>query len=406
MNGPDQDTCDDADTHEEAQGAHADGCYARPAGRHVVQGDLQVLLTHRFVQHGVRAIGALLALAVVSLVLAACGDSGSGSGGSGGASGDAETLLRQTFTGTHDIRSGKANIDLRVNVSGDASVRGPISASISGPFQSAGADQLPQFDMALDASAQGQGFRAGLTSTSDRVFVNFGGTAYEVPAQLLDELKASYRRSQAGGSSGQMSLRSLGLDPMSWLQDPTVEGTETIGGVETDHISSQVDVSALLDDVDTILARVGAQGLPTGQQVPSRIPESDRRQIEDAVKSADIDVWSGTDDHTLRKLTLALSVDIPRESTSLDVALSIELTDLNQPQSIAAPATSRPLDELLGQLQGFLGGALGGGALGGGGSGSGAGGASSQQLQAYSDCVQRAGSDVTAAQRCAALLTE
>ncbi|HKG37815.1 MAG TPA: hypothetical protein VKB25_02400 [Conexibacter sp.] len=365
-----------------------------------------MLFTHRFVQHRARAIVALLALAAVSLVLAACGGSG-GSSDSGGSSADAETLLRQTFTGTHDIRSGKADIELRVDVSGDDSVRGPITASISGPFQTAGSGELPKFDMALDAHAQGQGFRAGLTSTSDELFVNFGGTSYQVPAQLLDELKASYRRSQQEGSSDQqMSLKSLGLDPLSWLQDPTVEGTETVGGVETDHITSQVDVNALLDDVDTILARVSEQGgLPTGQRVPSRIPADARSQIEDAVKSATIDVWSGTDDHTLRKLTLALSVDVPRESTSLDVNLSIELTDLNQPQSIEAPATSRPLNELLGQLQGLLGGALGGGALGGGSSGS-AGGASTQQLQDYSACVQRAGSDVTEAQKCADLLTQ
>ena len=364
-----------------------------------------MLLTHRFVQHRIRAIVALLALAAVALVLAACGGSDGEGGSSGGSSGDAETLLRQTFTGTHDIRSGNADIQLRVDVSGEPSIRGPITASISGPFQSAGKGELPQFDMALDAHAQGQGFRAGLTSTSDQLFVNFGGTSYRAPAELLDQLKDSYRRSQREGSSNQMSLRSLGLDPSSWLEDPTVEGTETIGGVETDHISSGVDVNALLDDVDKILARLRDQGgLPTGQQLPSRIPADDRQQIEDAIQSAEIDVWSGQDDHTLRKLTLALSVDVPRESASLDIALSIELTDLNQPQTIEAPATSRPLDELIGQLQGFLGGALGGGALGGG-SGS-SGGASSQQLQEYSDCVQQAGSDVQEAQKCADLLAE
>jgi hypothetical protein len=373
---------------------------------------LQVLFTHRFVQHRARAIVALLALAAVSLVLAACGGSDGGSsdsGGSGGSSEDAATLLRQTFTGTHDIRSGKADIDLRVDVSGDPTVRGPITVSMSGPFQSAGDNELPQFDMALDASAQGQGFKAGLTSTSERLFVNFGGTSYEVPAELLNELKASYRRSQQEGSSDSMSLRSLGLAPMSWLEDPTVEGTETVDGVETDHISSDVNVSALLDDVDKILARVSDQGLPTGQQLPSRIPDKDRAQIEDAVKSAEIDVWSGAEDHTLRKLTLALSVDIPRESTSLDVLLAIELTDLNESQSIKAPATSRPLDELLGQLQGFLGGAFGGaGGLDGSGSDSdgGSGRTSSEELQAYSDCIQEAGSNVDEAQQCAALLTE
>ena len=249
--------------------------------------------------------------------------------------------------------------------------------------------------MALDASAQGQGFRAGLTSTSDRLFVNFGGTSYEVPAQLLDQLKDSYRRSQQEGSSSQMSLRGLGLDPLSWLQDPTVEGTETIGGDETDHISSQVDVSALLDDVDKILARVSAQGLPTGQQVPSRIPDGDRQQIEDAVKSATIDVWSGTDDHTLRKLTLALSVDIPR---AVDLARhpALDRADGPQPAAVDRGARDEPAAQRAARPAAGLPRrrARRRGAGGRSSSGGSAGGASSEQLQAYSECIQRAGSDV------------
>jgi hypothetical protein len=365
-----------------------------------------VLFTHRFVQHRARTIVALLALAVVALVLAACGGS-SGSSDSGGGSGDAETLLRQTFTGSHEIRSGRADVQLRVLVTGDPSISGPITVDISGPFESAGADQLPKFDLALDVHAQGQGFRAGLISTSDRLFVDFGGTAYEVPAQLLDQLRDSYKRSQQQGSSQQrMSLESLGIDPMSWLQDPTVEGTETVGGAEADHLSAQVDVSALLDDLDSLLSSVSGQvSGASGQQIPDRIPADARAQIEDAVKGATVDVWSGTDDHTLRRLVLALNVVPPAGSgpRSIDVTVSIELTDLNQPQTIEAPATTRPLNELLGQLQGFLGGALGGGALGGGSSG---GGTSSDQLDAYSECVQRAGSNVAEAQKCAALLTQ
>lgn len=368
-----------------------------------------MLFTHRFVQHRLRAIVALLALCATALALAACGSSSddSGSGGSGGSSADAQTLLRQTFTGTHDIRSGRADIQLRVVATGDDSIRGPIDVGISGPFQTAGADEIPQFDMSLDLNAQGQGFKAGLISTSDRVFVEFGGTAYEAPGELIDELKSSYRRSQQENSSSGMSLSSLGLDPMSWLQDPTVEGTEDVGGTETDHISAQLDVDALLNDVDKVLARVSSQGLPTGQQIPDRIPADARSQITEAVRSASVDVWSGTDDHTLRKLTLALNVEPPASSggpRTLDLSLSIELTDLNEPQSIEAPATSRPLNELLGQFQGLLGGALGGGALGGGSGGS--GGTSSQQLDAYSNCIQAAGSDVAKAQQCASLLTK
>jgi hypothetical protein len=373
---------------------------------------LQVLLTHRSVQHRARAVVALLALAVVALVLAACGSSGGG-GDSGASSSDAQTLLRETFSGSHTIRSGKANVQLRAVVTGEPSLRGPIELTISGPFESAGTDQVPKFDLALDAHVQGQGFQAGLASTSDQLFVKFGGTSYAVPAQLMDQLRASYRRSQQQGSSRQsMSLQSLGIDPARWLKDPKVVGSDTVGGADTDHISGDVDTGALLDDVDTLLARVKDQGLAgtAGQRIPSRLSASDRAQIEQAVKQATVDVWSGKDDHTLRRLTLALNVVPPSGSggpRSVDLTISIELTDLNKPQTISAPATSRPLSELLGQFQGLLGGALGGSALGGGAGAPGsAGGASSQQLNAYSQCIERAGSNVTEAQKCADLLTK
>jgi hypothetical protein len=362
---------------------------------------LQVLFTHRFVQHRARAIVALLALALVALTLAACGDDGGGGGGGGG-SADAETLLRQTFTGSHDIRSGRADVQLRVVVD-DPSFRGPVDVGISGPFQSAGSDEIPQFDLSLDVDAQGQTFEAGLISTSDRIFVELSGTAYEVPGDLIQELKDSWRRSQEEGSDQQMSLESLGLDPLSWLVDPTVEGSETVGGVETEHISAGIDVDALLDDVETVLQKIDEQGLAgiTGQDVPDSISADARRQIEEAVRTAEFDVWTGSEDHTLRRLRVVLEI-VPPEGDgprSLDIELTVELTDLNEPQTIQAPASSRPLDELLGQFQGLLGGALGGA----GGAG---GGASSEQLDEYTRCIEQAGSDVARAQECADLLTQ
>ncbi len=360
-----------------------------------------MLFTHRFVQHRARAIVALLVLAVAAVTLAACG-------GGGSSGGDAETLLRQTFSGSHQIRSGKANVHVRVVATGDPSLQGPIEATISGPFQSVGSDKLPQFDLALDASAEGQSIRAGLTSTSDRLFVSFGGTAYAAPQQLVQQLEQSFKRAQQQGGSGRhTSLEALGLDPLGWLQDPTVVGTESVGGTQTDHISAKVNVSALLADVDKLLARASSGGIPgvPSTRVPSSLPANVRSQIEQAVKSATFDVWSGKSDHTLRRLTLALNVVPPRGNPrSITVDLSVELTDLNQPQTIAAPTTTRPLSELLGQFQGLLGGALGG--AGGSGGSSGSGGASSAQLNAYAQCVQRAGSNVTEAQKCASLLTK
>lgn len=360
-----------------------------------------MLFTHRLVQHRARAIVALLVLAGLATALAACG----GSGKSGSASGDPQTLLRETFTGTHAIRSGQANVQLRVAVAGVPSLSGPIQIGVTGPFENAGGGRVPKFDLALNASMQGTGIKAGLTSTSDALFVTVGGTAYKAPPQLMAQLQRS--ASQRGSSQPQMSLK--GIDPLAWLQNPSVVGSESVGGTPTDHIRATVNVNALLDDVDKLLAR--AQGLPSlaGRRIPTHLSASQRAQIQQAVKQATVDVWSGKSDHTLRRFALHLSVVPPRSASgprSIDLDVTIELTDVNQPQAITAPATSRPLSELLSQFQGLLGGALGGGALGGAGGSSGSGAASSAQLQAYSQCIQRAGANVSEAQKCASLLTK
>lgn len=339
-------------------------------------------------------------------MISACGgNSTESSGGGSGDTTDAKTLLTQTFTGTHEIKSGKAKLDLKVTAEGDPSVTGPIELKLSGPFQTAGDDELPKFDLALDIGAQGQGFKAGLTSTSDKLFVKFGGTAYEVPAQLVTQMKQSFKESQGSSKSG-LSLDSLGIDPMAWLTDPKVVGTATIGGVATEHVTAGIDVGALLDDIDSVLGKVKDQ-IPSGTtgatQIPDELSADTRKEIEDAVKTATVDIWTGKDDHTLRKLALKVGVVPPAGSDgpkSLDVALSFELQDLNEDQTIEAPTSTRPLSELLGQLQGLLGGALGGGALGGGG------GSSSPNIDEYTQCLQDAQGDVAAAQACASLLTQ
>lgn len=358
-----------------------------------------MLSTHRFVQHRARAIVALLAAMLAALAIAACGGDDKGGGGGGD---DAATLLRQTFSDSHEVRSGRVDARLRLTVD-DPTIRGPVDISVSGPFQSDGPNELPQFDMTVDIEAQGQTFEVGLVATDDKAFVEISGTAYEVPRDLLAELERGFRRAQKEGSDDDTSLAALGIDPLKWLKDPSVEGSEDVGGVETKHITAGVDVPALLDDIDKALAEVDRQGLAdsTGQDVPDRIPADARKEIEEAVKSARFDVWTGADDHILRRLRVVVSVEDDDERDgprALDLELTVELTGLNEPQRISAPGNVRPLQELLGQLQGLLGGALGGD-MGGLGAGS------SDQFEEYTRCIEDAQGDVSRAQECADLLT-
>lgn len=346
--------------------------------------------THRATQHRRRAIVALLLAALAALTLAACGSGDKGGGSGGGDATDARAILRETFSGAHDVRSGRADVRLTIDETGGAQ----YAIGIAGPFQTSGADALPKFDLALDARLGGTGsFQAGLTSTSDRLFVQWAGTAYEVPAQLLDDARRSVEQAQRD-ASGQRSksLAAFGIDPQDWVQDPKVVGQEDVGGVSTDHVSAAMNVGAFLDSVDKLLAEVDRQGLgaASGQNVPSRLSARDRAQIERAVRQASVEVWSGHDDHTLRKIHVRLDVKpVGAGARGGSVDFAFQVSGVNEAQTIEAPAHARPIDELLGQFQGLLGGT----GLGSGSSG------------AYQDCIARAAGDLEQAQRCASLLT-
>lgn len=356
-----------------------------------------MLLTHRVLEHRARAVVALLALVIAAFGISACGGSDGGGGGGGGSS-DAETLLTQAFANVQEIDSGVIDAKVTIAATGEPSITGPITLALAGPF-TRGDAEYPQFDVTIDVGAQGQGFEAGLTSTGEKLFVKFGGSAYEVPQQLLNQQ----------GGAGSMSLKGLGIDPMSWLQDPETVGTEEVGGVETDHVAADVDVDALLDDVDGLLAKLSDQ-LPAGvagtEQIPDAIPADARKEIEDAIESATLDVWVGTADQTPRKLTVKIAAELPESAdgpSSLDVELTISIDELNEPQTIEAPTDTRPITELLGALQGFLGGGLLGGDSFGGGSSSGSD--EVPNLDEYTECLQDAGNDSAKMQECAELLT-
>ncbi|MDW5598024.1 hypothetical protein VSS74_26955 [Conexibacter stalactiti] len=351
-------------------------------------------MNHRVLEHRARAVVALLLAIVAAFALSACGSDDDSStttsgGGGGGETADARTLLEETFTGTKDVRSGRFALSIRAGEDGGEQ----ISVSLGGPFESQGGDDYPKFDIDASIDASGQGFRAGLISTSDRLFVEFDGSAYEVPAEYLEMAR------RQTGTEDRAVPALPDLDPQSWIENPEVVGTEQVGGVDTEHITADVNVAALMDSIDSVLAELDRQGLSgaTGGQVPSSIPADARAQIERAVKDPRIDVWTGSDDKTVRKIELTTGVQ-PEGERAGSASLTFELTGLNEAQTIEAPANTRPIDELLAGLGGLLGASgLGGGAAGGG--------ADADALGEYQRCLLDAAGDTAAQQKCADLLT-
>ena len=322
-----------------------------------------------------------LALVVPTLGVTACGgDEASGTDET------AQQLINQTFSGEKKVDSGKLNLDLsaKLEATGAAAsqLEGPISLKLTGPFQSQGEDKLPEVDFDMTVSAGGQKFTAGAVTTDDQAFISYQGTEYKIPQDQFERYRRQVEREsrQNQDQQNQFDLASLGVNPRDWLQNPKKEGEEEVGGAETVHVSADVRIGALLKDVNDLIRRAGRLGLES-DQVPQRIPERTQRQIEESVKTAQFDLWTGKDDKIMRRLEIEFSFDLPEELRAQaqgvsggTVDIKVEIAELNEDQEIKVPEKSRPLSELQAQLGGSalgLGEGLGGGSSGGGSSGGG-----------------------------------
>jgi hypothetical protein len=356
---------------------------------------------------------------LASLGVAACGSASSSSA-------NPNTLLTQTFTGTHKVTSGNLDLTLTIDPSGSSVLSGPITLSFGGPFQTRGAGKLPESNFTVSASALGQNVALGIISTGTAGYVTLQGTSYRMPQATFQKLESSFSQltSTPGSSSGSGTLGKLGIQPLHWLTNPTVVGTENVGGAQTTHIHAGVNVGALLTDLNTVVEKASSIGVSGASSLKAGIPAADRAKIASEVKNPSVDIWTGTSDKTIRRLTITLTLPVTGKTSSelgglnsADIGLTMQYSDLNQPQTIKAPTTVKPFSQFQSKLNAFVqtlegaaGSALGGaGSSSSGSSSSGSSGGttstgSSANVAKYSQCIQAAGGDVGKMQKCAALL--
>ena len=383
----------------------------------------------------------LLAL-VAPVFLVACGDDNSDV--------DPEQVLTETFSNDEMVSSGNIDLSLSGSLEGEPTASG--EASIGGPFQAdpENPTAMPQFDFTVSANGEadlptGSGslsFDGGLTATTDNLYVEYQGTTYELGSDIYQQFQsfAEQAAAQAGGATGAEGataaenfdqqcatlLEMAGgneaacetIDVFSWFELSN-EGTEEIEGTDTIHVHGEVDIPAMIENIN---AAIEASEIPDA----TPIPEEDAAQAEEAIESLTFDVYSGAEDRLLRGLNLDLAINgeaIPAEELdegqnleAIDLGFESRISGVNEEQTIEAPADAQPIDGLLSQfglsaddinaaLEGYstqfglggLGATGAGGALGGGGgsaggsledSGGSAGGGGAGSIDdKYFDCI-------------------
>jgi hypothetical protein len=341
---------------------------------------------------------------LISLVAAGCGSS---SGSSSSSNESAKALLAETFSSGPAFKSGLIHVQLDSSVQGLTAGGGPLTLRLSGPFESGSNGQMPRFDFTLGITAAGASFTAGGVSTGDRGFLLFQGQPYEVNRQMFAQLKQRYAQAQKQGSKSKgTTFAALGIDPSRWLRDPRRAGEQQIGGADTIHITSGIAVPQFLSDLNAVLSKARSLGATT--QAPQQLTPKQRSEIAAAVQDARVDVFTGKDDHALRRLDLRVKLRKTSQTKAGAIRFQVQIDQLNQSQTIKAPAHAKPLDDLLSQLRALDSGSSSGsgssGSSGSAGSSSSSGGGALNVSPQYAQCVQKAGTDLRKQQDCANLL--
>src|SRR2546423_2394078 len=291
------------------------------------------------------------------LGLAACGSSDD----------SVDTLLSKTFGSSKAVKSGRVNAQIDANVLGVQGLQG-LRLRLNGPFKSNGKGNLPSFDFTLGISSSGQSMTAGGVSTGDKGWLRFNGQTYTVPDAIFKRFRDGYlaaANKSAKQRKSTPSFAGLGVNPRSWLRNAHKVGEEDIAGTKTIHIAAGLDVGRLLDDVNRLISRAGSAAKT--QQV-QKLSDAQRRQIEQAVRSASVDVFTGKDDKLLRRLDVRVGLQKSGRVQGGQLRFQLELDAVNQGQEIKPPANAKPLSDLVNGLQG---GTLPGASSGSGGSGGG-----------------------------------
>jgi hypothetical protein len=360
------------------------------------------------------------ALMALATALAACG----GGGGGGNSGEDPQKVIQNaTFEG---VESG--NIDLSLGVKAEGKEGGDLNVELSGPFQSAGKEALPEFDFSATAKGSIEGepvdFEGDLTLLSDRAFVGFQGTEYEVDPTTFGFVKSAFEQAQQEGgkeSAGSTACQEAaeGLEIEDFVENLTNEGETDVGGTSTTKVSGDLDVKGSIDQLIKLAENPACSAqLEAAGPLPLDELEAAKNDISSAVKEAHVDVYVGEDD-IVRRVAANLTIEPKGSDERVDIEFDITLNEVNEAQSISAPSNAKPLEGLFKELgvnplellegggSGGLGGlleGLGGGESSGSGSSGGAssGGASGDQ-KAYIECLQGAKTPADL-QKCASLL--
>lgn len=356
----------------------------------------------------IRFFALFATLAVLTGVFAACG------GGSSDSSNEDPQKVVENAS-LEGVKSGEFEMSLNVNAEGEEG--GEFEAKVSGPFEAGAKGELPQAEVQVEASGNAQGedinFDGGLTLLTDRAFVEYEGTPYEVDPTTFGFLKSAFEQAQQQeGSEADVTAcqqAAEGIKFGQFAENLENEGSEDVDGTSTTVVSGDVNVEGGIDALIKLTEDPAcASQLEAAGPLPLNELEEAKGELSKAIKKSHVEIAVGDDD-IVRKFAMELTVEPPEaKGEKVELEMEITLSGVNEEQSFEEPSNAKPLEGLFKQLgvnplellEGASSEGLGGvleGLMGGA-----SGGSSASSQKAYVQCLGKAKTPADL-QKCASL---
>jgi hypothetical protein len=324
---------------------------------------------------------ALLAVAVLGLAVAGCG--GVQSSPKAGAT-TPEGIMNQAMTASTSFGNGTGQFDLSIAVNGDAATMpAETAAMLAQPITLTGTFSASEKPMALDismtAALAGQNLPLGLKMTGGKAWIQFMGTWYEAPAELMTAMPAATTDSKTTNDSLLQVLKTAGIDVNTWITGLKIVGEDDLDGTKAYHLSGSIDMSKVVADalkmsqdknlqsaipgMDALGSTGTSLALPTGTDMAEL-----QKQLGTMFQTFTVDIWVTKDDYQVRKAAINAKIVPPAGQDAqgikdITLTMNFSMAPSDAPVTIIPPAGARPYSELetaLGALSGMFGGMLGG----------------------------------------------
>lgn len=249
-------------------------------------------------------------------------------------------MLRAAFSKSTEIQSGVLDLSLGGEFEGQQS--GDFNLSVKGPFQNDG-NQVGSLDLDVSARANIPGLAAflgsdevsidgGVAFADGKLYVSYNGNDYVADESTADSIVPGLSDAIEMGTAAGSDLDAESQDQfIEGLQNLENEGTEDVAGVETIHVSGDLDLAAIAE---------------AGGEAPVDL---------EGIEEASVDIYVGKDDDLVRRMDFDFEVALPAEAAqvgveSLDMEMSFTIAELNEEQTVETPTDAQPIEQLLEDL--------------------------------------------------------